>query len=98
MAIRAALGKEGFHWRLAMRKPPISERNRVIRLQLAQEHVNWTQPQWNSILLTDETWITGGRHTHTWVAPEGWRRVGPYLHSRKAPEKKGMGVLGLFSW
>jgi len=26
-AIRAALIKEGFYWRLAMRKPPISERN-----------------------------------------------------------------------
>ena len=74
-AIRAALVKEGFHRRLAMRKPPISERNRVIRLQWAEEHLNWTQAQWNSILWTDETWITGGRHTRTWVtrrAGEEW--------------------------
>ena len=32
-AIQAALIREGFHRRLAMRKPPISERNRVIRLR-----------------------------------------------------------------
>jgi len=44
-AIRAALVKKGFHRCLAMRKPPISGRNRVIRLQWAQEHVNWTQEQ-----------------------------------------------------
>jgi len=54
-AIRAALVKEGFYRHLAMRKPPISERNRVIRLQWAQEYLNWTQAQWNSILWTDET-------------------------------------------
>jgi len=54
-AIRAALVKEGFHRRLAMRKPPISECNRVIRLQWAQEHLNRTQAVWNSILWTDET-------------------------------------------
>jgi len=34
-AIRTALIKEGFHRRLALRKPPISERNRVVRLQWA---------------------------------------------------------------
>ena len=68
MAIRAALVKEGFHRRLAMRKPPISESNRVIRLQLAQKHVNWTQLQWNSILWTDETWITGGRLSQIWLS------------------------------
>jgi len=32
-AIRAALLKEGFHWRLTMKKPPISQRNQEIHLQ-----------------------------------------------------------------
>ena len=32
-AIRSALLREGFHRRLAMRKPPISEKNRQLRLQ-----------------------------------------------------------------
>jgi len=74
-AIRAALMKEGFHRCLAMQKPPISERNQQIQLRWAQEHVNWSQDQWNSILWTDETWITDGRHTRTWVtrrAGEEW--------------------------
>jgi len=26
--------------------------------------------QWYKILWTDETWITGGRHTRTWVTGE----------------------------
>lgn len=41
-AIRTALLREGFHRRLAMRKPPITEKNRQVRLQWALEHVNWT--------------------------------------------------------
>ena len=32
-AIRSALLREGFHRRLAMRKPPVSEKNRQLRLQ-----------------------------------------------------------------
>jgi len=32
-AIRSALLREGFYCRLAMRKPPISEKNRQLRLQ-----------------------------------------------------------------
>ena len=32
-AIRLALMREGFHRRLAMRKPPITEKNRQVRLQ-----------------------------------------------------------------
>jgi len=71
-AIRSALLREGFHRRLAMRKPPISEKNQQIRLEWAREHVKWTMDQWYQILWTDETWITGGRHTRTWVT----RRAG----------------------
>ena len=74
-AIRNALAKEGFHRRLAIRKPPISETNRKIRLAWAEEHKDWTIEQWYRILWTDETWITGARHTRTWVtrrAGEEW--------------------------
>jgi len=45
-AIRTALLREGFHRRLAMRKPPITEKNRKIRLAWAEEHVKWTLEQW----------------------------------------------------
>lgn len=77
-AIRSALLREGFHRRLAMRKPPISETNQKIRKAWALEHVNWTMEQWYEILWTDETWITGGRHTRTWVtrrAGEEWDKT-----------------------
>jgi hypothetical protein len=64
--ISPALGNE---------KAPITEANRKIRLAWAEEHVKWTMDQWYRILWTDETWITGGRHTRTWVtrrAGEEW--------------------------
>jgi hypothetical protein len=74
-AIRTALLRKGFHRRLAIRKPPITEKNREIRLTWARKHVNWTLKQWYQILWTDETWIIGGRYTRTWVtrrAGEEW--------------------------
>ena len=74
-AIRNALMKEGFYRRLAMRKPPISETNRATRLAWSLEHRDWTIELWYVILWTDETWVTGGRHTRTWVtrrAGEEW--------------------------
>ncbi len=66
-AIRYALKNQGFHRYIARRKPPISEKNRQLRLRWAQEHLNWTKDQWYSIFWTDETWITDRRHTRTWV-------------------------------
>ena len=54
-AIRTALLREGFHRRLAMRKPPITEKNQKIRKAWALEHVNWSIEQWYQILWTDET-------------------------------------------
>ena len=44
-AIRTALLREGFHRRLAMRKPPISPKNQKLRLDWAKEHVSWTLEQ-----------------------------------------------------
>ena len=53
--IQGTLERHGFHCRIAMRKPRISEKNRKIRLQWAQEHVNWTREQWDKVLWTNET-------------------------------------------
>lgn len=44
-AIRSALKKEGFFRRIARRKPPISEKNRLLRLAWAHEHLNWIKEQ-----------------------------------------------------
>ena len=50
-----------------MRKPPITEANRIKRLNLALAHRDWRREQWDTVLWRDETWATGGRHTRTWV-------------------------------
>lgn len=66
-AIKHALYRLGFRRRVARRKPPITEENRVKRLNWALEHVNWTPEQWAKILWTDETWIVGGPHRKQYV-------------------------------
>ena len=66
-AIRLALKKEGFSRRIARRKPPISETNRLLRLAWAHEHLNWTKEQWQTILWSDETWVNGSRHKKVYV-------------------------------
>ena len=63
ITIRRALEKEGFHRRVARKKPYIFEKNRQLRLAWAEEHKNWTREQWDLILWTDETWVTDGKHT-----------------------------------
>jgi Transposase len=54
-SIRAALEREGFYRRIAMCKPPISEKNRKLWLQFALEHRGWTWENWCRILWSDET-------------------------------------------
>jgi hypothetical protein len=41
-AIENALKREGFGVWSVMRKPPISEKNRRLRLKFAREHEGWT--------------------------------------------------------
>lgn len=95
-AIRSALLREGFYRRLAMRKPPISEANRKIRLAWAKEHVKWTIDQWYRILWTDETWITGGRHTRTWVTRRPGEEWDPTCIVERHQKKKGWMFWGCF--
>jgi hypothetical protein len=94
--IRSALLREGFHRRLAMRKPPITEKNRVIQKDWALEHVGWTMAQWHEILWTDETWITGGRHTRTWVTRRPGEEWDPACIVERHQRKKGWMFWGCF--
>jgi hypothetical protein len=71
-AICTAFKKEGFVRRVSWRKPPLSEENKKKRLEWAQEHVNWTDKQWDEILWSNEMWAQPGRHTQIWVT----RRIG----------------------
>lgn len=95
-AIRSALLREGFHRRLAMRKPPISEKNQKLRKAWAEEHVKWTMDQWYQILWTDETWITGGRHTRTWVTRRPGEEWHPTCIVERHQRKKGWMFWGCF--
>jgi len=55
-----------YHY-IALRKPPIPEKNRLLRLIFALEHLEWTEKQWAAILWSDETWVTAGNHRKTYV-------------------------------
>jgi transposase len=41
-----------------MKKPWVSEKNRKKRLQWAQEHLNWTEKDWRSVIWSDESPFT----------------------------------------
>ena len=49
-AISNAFKLEGFSRRIARKKPPISENNRIKRLAWAEEHLDWITKQWRTIL------------------------------------------------
>jgi hypothetical protein len=61
IAVKGCLERAGYRRYVARVKPPISEKNRLARIDWAEEHKIWTREQWVGILLTDETRVTGGR-------------------------------------
>jgi ketohexokinase/beta-glucosidase len=71
-AIRRAFQTENYTRGVRRRKPPLSETNRLIRLAWAEEHVNWSEEQWDTILWSDETWTTSGPHRRQWCT----RKIG----------------------
>jgi len=76
-AIRTAFKKEGHRRRIAAKKCTLFEENRRKRLEWAQEHVNWTDEQWDEVLWSDETWAQPGRHTRIWVTSKIGEREDP---------------------
>ena len=58
--LRKALAKEGYKRHLARKKPWLSEAHKEARLQWAQEHLNWSDRQWTSVLWTDEASVRCG--------------------------------------
>ena len=65
-AIRTAFKKEGYCRAVRRRKPPISETNQKLRLAWAEEHLSWTDEQWDNILWSDESWVQPGYHKRQW--------------------------------
>ena len=79
----------GYYRRIARKKLPISEENRLRRLAWAIEHENWTREQWNTILWIDETWVTSGKHTKTWVTRRAGEEYDPDCIKEREPRKNG---------
>lgn len=96
-AIRNALRRAGFKRYVARRKPPITEPTRLKRLAFAQRYVNWTLDEWKAILWSDETWVTGGRHTRTWVTRKPGEELNPTCIVERHQRKKGWMFWGCFS-
>jgi hypothetical protein len=53
--IKLTLRRLGYSRRVALRKPPIFKKNRVLRLEWAREHIHWSKEQWDQILWSNET-------------------------------------------
>ena len=96
-AIRYALRQNGFERHPALRKPPITENTRALRLAIANERLNWTLSDWEPILWSDETWVTGGRHRKTWVTRRKNEAYDPTYIMEKVQRKGGWMFWGCFS-
>ena len=96
-SIRKALQKEGLFRRVTRKKSPISEANRVARLQWAWEHLNWTKEMWKTILWTDETWVKAGKHTRVWVTKAAGEAYDLTCIVEKTSRKKGWMFWGSFA-
>lgn len=55
--VRRTLCEEGYHSRLARKKPYISKTNREKQLQFAKTYVNCDNNFWKSVIFSDETKI-----------------------------------------
>lgn len=56
--IKKTLYEMGYNSRTALRKPNVSERNRIIRLKWARERRSWTMNEWKKIIWSDESRFT----------------------------------------
>jgi transposase len=73
-AVRRAFQLEGYGGRIRRRKPPISEKNQRERLAWAEEHVSWTDAQWDTICWSDESWCPPGPYSRRQYCT---RKIGP---------------------
>jgi len=94
-SIRNAFKREGYVRAFARRKIILTEENKHIRLQWAEEHLNWTLEQWDSILWTDETWVQPGIHKRQRIT----RLKGPSeVYHPDCVEKRVQRKIGWMFW
>ncbi|RPA95259.1 hypothetical protein L873DRAFT_1698711, partial [Choiromyces venosus 120613-1] len=59
---------EGYHCRVAQRKPFLDTASKEARLQWCQEHTHWRVEDWMQVIWTDEyTFSIGGARGQIWV-------------------------------
>ena len=71
--VRRELHKGGFHGKVAIRKPLLSQTNVSKRLEWCLAHRNWSLEQWKSVIFSDESsfslFPTSGR-VYVWRQPK----------------------------
>lgn len=73
--MRRSLQSFDMNGRVACKKPLLRKANIRKRLKFAQEHVNWTEEQWNRVLFTDETKVeVFGTHRRVFVRRKAGER------------------------
>lgn len=96
-AIRTALKSAGYERRVALAKPPLTPEIKARRMAFAEACKDWTLEQWSTILWSDETWVTGGRHKKILVT----RMIGEELDDTclvdKIPKRRGWMFWGSFA-
>jgi hypothetical protein len=94
------LYEAGYHSRVAVRKPLISEKNRKDRLQWCKQHQKWTDEQWKKVIWSDESRFTlfqsDGR-TRVWRLPKEKYDVDCIVPTVKHGGG-GVMVWGCFTW
>jgi ketohexokinase/beta-glucosidase len=96
-AIRHCLELRGYKRRVALSKPPLTEKHKEDRLRWAIEHANWSFEQWCAILWSDETWVSGGRHTKTYVTRKKGEAYNETCLVDKVQKKRGWMFWASFS-
>jgi transposase len=95
-AVKYALKSRGYKRYVALRKPPLSEQNRIARLAWANSHVDWTMEQWRQILWSDETWVIAGNHRKTYITRKNGEALEPNCIEERRQRASGWMFWGSF--
>jgi transposase len=96
-SVRRALDRNGLFGRVARTEYPFTQNHVDERLAFANEHVEWDEAKWNSVLFSDEThiWLAGSGQV--WVQrPEDAAFLPEYMTEREFHSKK-ISLWGAFS-
>lgn len=98
--LKRTLYEMGYHSRTALRKPNISEKNRIVRLNWTRERQSWTINNWKKVVWSDESRFTLFRNDgkiHVWRLPKEKYDINCLVPTVK---HGGGGVMmwGCFSW